>query len=132
MKTMKFLADTVAIIRHLRQHPALGRQATRILDDADASQHHIYLSAISLMEVLYLAEAKRIDVPLNKLVDYVQSSVNYTIVPVDTDIVQTAVGIDDVPELHDRIIVATAKYLDVPILSSDGTITASKHVKTIW
>ena len=129
---MEFLADTVAIVRHLRQHPALGRQAARILQDADAGQHHIYLSAISLMEVLYLAEAKRIDLPLNELIDHVQSSTNYTIMPVDTDVVQAAVDVDDVPELHDRIIVATAKYLGVPILSSDEVITASEHVEAIW
>ena len=114
---MEFLTDTVAIIHHLREHPALGRQASRTLDESDAGQHHIYLSAISLMEVLYLAEAKRIDVPLNELIDHVQSSTNYTVVPVDTDIVQVAVDVDDVPELHDRIIVATAKHLGVPILS---------------
>jgi len=129
---MEFLADTVAIIRHLRQHPALGRRAARILDDADAGQHHIYLSAISLMEVLYLAEARKIDLPLNELIDHVQGSTNYTVVPVDTEIVQAAVGVDDVPELHDRIIVATAKYLNVPILSSDAVMMASSHVKVIW
>ena len=129
---MEFLADTVAIIRYLRQHPALGRQAARILNRADAGQHHIYLSVISLMEVLYLAQAKKIDLPLNELVDYVQSSTNYTIVPVDTSIVQATLDVDDVPELHDRIIVATAKYLGVPILSSDRVIAASKHVKVIW
>jgi len=131
VNAMEFLADTVAIVRHLRQHPALGRQTARILDEADAGQHHIYLSAISLMEVLYLAEARRIDLPLNELIDHIQGSTNYTIVPVDTDIVQVAVGVDDVPELHDRIIVATARYLGVPILSSDKVIAASKHVKTI-
>jgi PIN domain nuclease of toxin-antitoxin system len=129
---MEFLADTVAIIRHLRQHPALGRQAARILDKADAGQHHIYLSAISLMEVLYLAEAKKINLPLNELINYVQSSTNYSIVPMDTDIVQAALGVDDVPEIHDRIIVATAKHLDVPVLSSDGVMTASAHVDVIW
>lgn len=129
---MKLLADTVAIVRHLRQHPALGRQAARILDDADAGQHHIYLSAISLMEVLYLAEAKRVALPLKELIDHVQGSTNYVIVPVDADVVQAAVNIDDVPELHDRIIVATAKYLAVPILSSDEVIAASEHVEVIW
>ncbi len=129
---MEFLADTVAIIRHLRQHPALGRQATRILNKADAGQHHIYLSAISLMEVLYLSKAKKITLPLNELINYVQNSTNYTIVPMDTDIVQAALDIDDVPEIHDRIIVATAKHLDVPVLSSDSVMMASAHVDTIW
>ena len=129
---MEYLADTVAIVRHLRRHSALGHQAAQILNDADQGQHRVYLSAITLMEVLYLSEARRIDVRLQELVKHIGDSTNYATVPVDTDIVLAAVGIDDVPELHDRIIVATAKHLNVPILTGDQVIAQSRHVKTIW
>lgn len=84
------------------------------------------------MEVLYLSEAGRIDLPLAELVATVSSSRNYTIVPVDADITLAAVGVDDVPELHDRIIVATARYLGVPILTGDQVIAASQHAHTVW
>jgi len=40
--------------------------------------------------------------------------------------------VDDVPELHDRIIVGTAKWLGVPILTGDGIISESSHAQTIW
>ena len=129
---MDCLADTVAIVRHLRQHYALGRQASDILHEADQGLHRIYLSAITLMEVLYLSEAGRIDLPLEELVTTVSRSRNYRVVPVDADIALAAVGIDDVPELHDRIIVATARYLGVPVLTSDRVIAASRHVQTLW
>ncbi|MEA3459477.1 MAG: PIN domain-containing protein [Chloroflexota bacterium] len=92
----------------------------------------MHLSAITLMEVLYLSEAKRIDVNLDELIECISKSVNYEIVPVNTGVVLTAVGVDDVPELHDRIIVATAKYLGVPILTGDEAISRSKHVQAIW
>ena len=127
-----YLADTVAIVRHLRGHPALGREAARILREADQGLHRIYLSAITLMEVLYLSEARRIDLPLGDLVDTVSRSRNYEVVAVDTDVTLAAVGIDDVPELHDRILVATANYLGVPILTGDRVIAASRHVQTVW
>ena len=100
--------------------------------NADASKHHVYLSAITLMEVLYLSEAKRVDVCLDELIRHVSSSVNYEIVPVNADVVLAAAEVDDVPELHDRIIVGTAKWLGVPILTGDGIISESSHVKTIW
>jgi len=129
---MEYLADTVAIIRHLRSHPALGRQAANILDGADHGQHRIYLSPITLMEVLYLAEAKRIDVSLPELILHINGSDNYSIVPLDSAVVLTAVSVDDVPELHDRILVATAKHLSVPILTGDRVIARSRHVSTIW
>jgi predicted nucleic acid-binding protein len=129
---MECLADTVAIIRHLRGHPALGLQAAQILRDADAGNHHVYLSAITLMEVLYLSEAKRVDVFLDELIGHVSGSVNYEIVPVNVDVVLAAAEVDDVPELHDRIIVGTAKWLGVPILTGDGIIGESRHVETLW
>jgi predicted nucleic acid-binding protein len=129
---MEYLADTVAIVRHLRGHPALGPQAAQILRDADAGRHHVYLSAITLMEVLYLSEAKRVDVRLDELIEHVSSSVNYEIVPVNADVVLAAAEVDDVPELHDRIIVGTAKWLGVPILTGDEIISESSHAQTIW
>jgi predicted nucleic acid-binding protein len=129
---MEYLADTVAIVRHLRGHPAFGPQAAQALRDADIGKHHVYLSAITLMEVLYLSEAKRVDVRLDELIEHVSSSVNYEIVPVNADVVLAAAEVDDVPELHDRIIVGTAKWLGVPILTGDGIISESSHVKTIW
>ena len=129
---MDYLADTVAIVRHLRNHPALGREAARILCDADAGVHRVYLSAITLMEVLYLSEAGRVDVSLPELVSMVSLSRNYAIVPVDSDILLAAIDVDDVPELHDRIIVATARHLDVSILTGDRVIVGSRHVRSIW
>ena len=84
------------------------------------------------MEILYLSEVGRIDVSLNELISMVSLSRNYAIVPVDADVVLAAVGIDDVPELHDRIIVATAKHLDVPILTGDRVIVGSSHVRSVW
>jgi len=129
---MEYLADTVAIVRHLRGHPALGPQAAQILRDADAGRHHVYLSAITLMEVLYLSEAKRVDVRLDELIGHVSRSVNYEIVPVSADVVLAAADVDDVPELHDRIIVGTAQWLGVPILTGDEIISESSHAQTIW
>jgi hypothetical protein len=58
--------------------------------------------------------------------------VNYEIVPVSADVVMAAAEVNDVPELHDRIIVGTARWLGVPILTSDGIISESRHVETVW
>ncbi|HHB90972.1 MAG TPA: PIN domain-containing protein [Anaerolineae bacterium] len=129
---MNYLADTVAVVRHLCQHPALGPRAREILRAADAGEHHIFFSAITLMELLYLSEMKRVELQLDELVEVVSSSTNYEIIPVHSEVVLAAASIDDVPELHDRVIVGTAKWLDVPILTSDRAIKQSKHVQTIW
>jgi predicted nucleic acid-binding protein len=43
----------------------------------------------------------------------------------------TATSIDFY-ELHDRIILATAKWLDIPIISSDKEFSHIKGIKVIW
>ncbi|MDM8563929.1 hypothetical protein QUF54_11305 [Candidatus Marithioploca araucensis] len=84
------------------------------------------------MEILYLAQAKKITVDLAEVITLISNSPNYTLVPIDTDVVLAAATVDDVPELHDRILVGTAKHLQVPILTSDKIITQSSHVQTVW
>ena len=53
---MYYLADTVALVRHLRGGRGLGRQARGILREAEQGQHTIAISGISLVEILYLSE----------------------------------------------------------------------------
>ncbi|MDM8557688.1 PIN domain-containing protein [Candidatus Parabeggiatoa sp. HSG14] len=129
---MRYLADSVALIRHLRKHRRLGQQARKILQEADAEEHTIFVSAVSLMEILYLAQAKKITVDLAEVMTLISNSPNYTLVPIDADVVLAAATVDDAPELHDRILVGTAKHLQVPILTSDQIITQSSHVQTVW
>jgi hypothetical protein len=43
----------------------------------------------------------------------ISNSPNYTLVPIDADVVLATATVDDVPELHDRILVGTAKHLNL-------------------
>lgn len=129
---MEYLADTIALTRHLQGHSALGQRARRIFQEADAGEHQIFISAITLMEILYLFDANRIPLSIHDVIATIAASDNYLIFPVNAQVIVAADGIDDVPELHDRIIAGTAKYLAVPIITSDHVMTSSKHISTIW
>jgi PIN domain nuclease of toxin-antitoxin system len=129
---MNYLADTVALIRHMEQHPALGQRARRIFQEADAGYHRIYISSISLMEILYLSEARKIVLKIQDVITAAAASSNYLIYPVDAQVIVSAAEIDDIRELHDRIIAGTARHLAVPISTSDQILSRSKHISTIW
>jgi predicted nucleic acid-binding protein len=47
-------------------------------------------------------------------------------------IIATAQAITDIPELHDRLIAATAVHLRLPLITNDTKISNSAHVQTIW
>lgn len=129
---MHYLVDTMALVRHLRGGRGLGRQARKILREADQGPHTITISGVTLMEILYLSEHRRIPIDLGTLGDLIAQSSNYTVVPIGFEVVKTAAAIDDVPELHDRLIVGTAAWLGTPILTNDPVIMASQHVQTVW
>ncbi len=129
---MDYLVDTVALVRHIRGGRRLGRQVRKILREADQGHHTIAISGITLMEILYLSEHRRIPIDLGILGNLLAQSGNYAVVPVGYEVVRAAAAIDDVPELHDRMIAGTAAWLGIPILTSDPAMMASQHVHTIW
>ena len=52
---MNYLLDTVTIIRHLTNSGKIPGKVEKILDNK-AGKNKFYISAISLMEILYLTE----------------------------------------------------------------------------
>ncbi|MBW1706273.1 MAG: PIN domain-containing protein [Deltaproteobacteria bacterium] len=128
---MDYLADTVTIIRHFSKAGKIGRQARNILEGIEMGDHHMFLSIISLVEILYLSEKKRITINLEESLDMIDVSANYSIVDLTPDIVKLAEKID-FPEIFDRLIISTAKYLNAPILTSDRAIRSSGFVEAVW
>ena len=84
-----------------------------------------------MVEILYLSEKRRIKINLKEALDVVQGSSNYTLVDLNSRILQTAEQIN-FPEIFDRLILATAQYLKVPLITSDRKIRAGNLVESIW
>jgi len=82
--------------------------------------------------MLYLSERRRIPVDLTTLDNLLAHSSNYAVVAVGFDVVKSTAAIDDIPELHDRLIAGTATWLGVPILTNDPVMMPSQHVQTVW
>jgi PIN domain nuclease of toxin-antitoxin system len=129
---MYYLADTMALVWYLRGRRRFGKQAREILREADQGRHTIAISGVTVMEILYLSERRRIPIGLQDLGILLGQSTNYTVVPIGFEVVNAAAGIDDIPELHDRLIAGTAAWLGVPILTNDPVMTDSRHVLTVW
>jgi len=129
---MYYLADTMALVWYLHGQRTLGRQARRILREADQGHHTIAISGVRLMEILYLSERRRIPIGLENLENLLAQGDNYTVVSMGFEVVKAAAAIDDVPELHDRLIASTAAWLGIPILTNDPVMISSQHVQTLW
>ena len=128
---MEYLLDTVSLVRYLSNSGKISQKAKVIFDKADKNQCSFFISTISLMEIMYLSEKKRIPITLNETVEKIQLSTIYEVIDLSTEIVLTAQTVEFY-ELHDRLILATAKYLGVPIISSDTKFNNVEGIQTIW
>ena len=123
---MVYVADTVALVWHLEKRRKLGPLARRVLQEADQGRHTIVISGATLMEILYLSERRRISVDLTILKNLLARSLTYSVAPVSFEVIDETATIDDIPELHDRVIAGTAAWLQIPILTNDPDMAASR------
>jgi len=128
---MDYLADTVTIIRHFSKAGRIGPAARLVLEGVEKGENNLFLSSVSLVEILYLAEKKRIGINLDDALITIKASSNYAIVDLTSNIISLATGIN-YPEIFDRLIISTAHYLNVPLITSDQAIRKSGLVETIW
>lgn len=128
---MEYAADTVTIVRHFTNTGKIGRKANDVLEGVENGEHHIFVSVISLVEVMYLSQKQRIDIDLDRTMKVINNSLNYSIVNLTPEIVKIAEKIEH-PELHDKLIIATAKYMDIPLLTSDKQVRELDEIETVW
>lgn len=130
------IADTHTIIWYLNQSKKLSDTAASALNTAVSGGNCIYVSAISVVEIAYLVERSRLpEEALTLLVDaFSNAETALEIVPLDLAIARTIRQIprDVVPDMPDRIIAATALYLNLPLVTRDLQIQRLTEIKTIW
>jgi predicted nucleic acid-binding protein len=78
-----------------------------------------------------LYERKKIPTSLDNIQNILDNSVNYIEEKLSVGIIKSAFEIKDIPELHDRLIAGTARYLNLPLITNDPVILESKYIKCL-
>lgn len=127
-----FVVDTHALLWHLTEDEKLGENAKEILAKADGGEVVIIIPTIVLAESLFIIEKKKADLVFKDIIRKIEKSLNYVVYPLYIQTVLACSDLKEIPEIHDRIIVATAKALNAGIISKDDEINKFKDVKVIW
>jgi len=129
------VADTHALVWYLIEPARLSNAASAALDASVNSGEKIYVSAISLVELIYLVEKGRLpQLVITRLqAALAVAGAEVSVVPLDQ---QLAWHVDQVPrasvpELPDRVIAATASFLKLPLVTRDAKIRSAGLV-TVW
>ncbi|MCX7668521.1 MAG: PIN domain-containing protein [Anaerolineae bacterium] len=109
--------------------------ARSTIEQVAADGHQIAISSITLIEAAYLAEKGRIaPEAFDRLLQAIEDDDSVLAeVPVDRHIASALRRVDrsQIPDMPDRIIAATALYLNIPLISRAGRMRLSETA-TIW
>lgn len=129
------VADTHAIVWYLDGDHQLSSRAKAFIEDAALNGDMVGVSSISLIETIYLVEKGRLPAEsLARLIAALETDKSvFAEIPIDLSVAQALARIDrtQVPDMPDRIIAATARHANAPIISRDGRIRVA-GLETIW
>lgn len=129
------LLDTHAVIWLLHADKRLSPSALQTINAAAQKGSRIAISAISLVETAYLEEKGRVpEGTLTGVLSLLEAPDAMMVeIPVSRQIIAALLTISrqEVPDMPDRVIAATALELGIPLISRDGKIKASR-IQTIW
>ena len=132
---MAAVLDTHSAIWYLRPSKKLSATALQTIRRAVSSGKPKYVSAISLVETIFLVEKGRLPLEaLQRLEASLKDSASGLVVaPVDAAVADAVYKVPRsvVPDMPDRIIAATALHLGLPLITRDRRLQAA-GIQTIW
>jgi len=129
------VVDTHTFIWFLAQSPELSTIARQAIRDAIASGNPVYVSSVTVVEVIYLVEKSRLSsqnlTDLKTVLHRTDSG--FKVQPFDLAIAEQLEGIsrEQIPDMPDRMIAATAQFLKLPLVTKDHKIQTA-NIETIW
>lgn len=129
---MNFIADTHALLWWFIDSPKISPKASEIFKQCEEGKNIIFIPSIVIAEALSIFDKKRVSFDFKKLFKKINESENFVIIALDYPILQKMVDLKDIHELHDRIIVSTARYLSLSVITKDETLQNLSYIKTVW
>jgi len=129
---VNYVTDTHALVWWFTDSPRISAKAAEIFTKCEHGETVIFIPSIVIAEALSIFDKKRVLFDFRKLFKKIHDSENFVIIPLDYPVLQKMVNLQDLPELHDKIIASTAKYLNLPLITKDDMLRSYPGIKTVW
>ena len=129
---MNFVTDTHALIWWFTDSPRISSKASEIFEKCEKGENVIFIPTIVVAESLSIYEKKRISFNFKNLFKKIDTSENFVLIALDYPILEKMVNLKEVHELHDKIIVASAKHLNLPVITKDKVLRKLSSIKSVW
>lgn len=128
----RYVIDTVAFIYYLAE--LLHGKVEKIFQSAERGDVKLIIPSISIGEAIYVFKKQkksRADDEISKMLENLGKCAYIDVKELELQDWKN-VAASKIPELHDRMVVATAKKFNVPLITNDSEIIKSGEVRTVW
>jgi PIN domain nuclease of toxin-antitoxin system len=128
------VTDTHALLFHAAGSTRLGSRARALFTAAETRDAVVYVPMAVVWEVTMLARRVRVNLhrPARVFFEDLFSNPAYQLHPLDQKQIFDAGDLRVLNDPFDGLICAAARDLDLPLVTADSAITASKLVTAIW
>lgn len=128
---MNYVTDTHSLVWYFTEDPRLSETALNAFEST-VDEGIIFIPAVVLAEIMFIAKKGRIAISFEDTVKKIEENENFEVSSLNIDILKIADKIETDMEMHDNLIVATAKYLKASLITKDENIRTSEIVLTVW
>ena len=123
---MIYVLDTHILIWYFIGSKRLKGGLKEKIDEVRRRGGRLLVPTIVLAEALAIAERDKVEFDFQRMYQLIKDEAEFEIVGFTSEILEEAMHIK-IPEIHDRIIVATAKFYKAGILTQDRIILESEE-----
>ncbi len=126
------MLDTHSLIWYFTGSKKLSRRAKEVIDDCISKGGRLLVPTIALSEALDIAEKRRVEFDFRKMYQVINDNPVFQIIGFGASIFDETLEIRNIQEIHDRIIVATARFYSADIITKDRIIRSSGEVESLF
>ena len=129
---MRFVVDTHALWWYFKVPTRLSTTASDIFRMALADKATIIVPAIVVAEFYFLSIKSREPFTPSELIDTMKVPIGFEFSSLGESQLEKLDDLQEIPEMHDRLIAAESMILDAPLITRDGTLADSPQIETVW
>ena len=126
------MADTHALWWFLKSPERLSAAATAVFRLAGTGNATIVVPAIVVAEFYFLSVKLGQPIAPAELLARLDAVGGIEVADLGRAQLERLEFCQEISEMHDRLIAAESLTLGAPVLTRDGTLTASRQIQTIW
>ena len=128
----RYVVDTHALWWHLDSSERLSRTASDIFQKATSGEVTIVVPAIVVAELHYLSIKLGRRITPSEVIDAIRVARGFEFSDLGRAQLEKLDDLQEIPEMHDRLIAAESLVLDAPVITRDRAFSNSSQIETVW